>query len=190
MQHEDKINRFLRKLKQPNIISASTYNFLFTFGSGPGILYGQPTIHKTGPPLRPILAAYYTAAYNIAKFIVPLLEPFTHNSFSLPNSYALVDKLKFHLNTTTFLRSFGVQSLFTNIPLDETIDIICNTVFQNTDRFHNYPKTEFRALLNLAAKNPLFIFNKINYTQTEGCSMGSPIGGIFANFFLAHHEKK
>ena len=191
MQHEDKINRLLRKLKQQNIISTSTYNSLFTSGSGPGILYGLPKIHKTGTPLRPILAAYNTAAYKIAKFIVPLLEPYTHNSFSLPNSYALIDKLKeIQLNTTSFLCSFDVQSLFTNIPLDETIDIICNTVFQNTDRFHNFPKTEFRALLNLAAKNPLFIFNKINYTQTEGCSMGSPVGGIFANFFLAHHEKK
>ena len=66
---------------------------------------------------------------------------------------------------------------------DETIDIIGNTVFQNTDRFHNFLKTEFRALQNL------FIFNKINYTQTERCSMGSRIEGIFANFFLAHHEK-
>ena len=45
-----------------------------------------------------------------------------------------------------------VHSLFTNIPLGETTDIICNTVFQNTDRFHNFPKTDFRALLNLVAK--------------------------------------
>ena len=123
---------------------------------------------------------------------MPLLEPYIHNSFSLPNSYALLDKLKeIHLNTTSSLCSFDVQSLFTNIPLDKTIDIICNTVFQNTDRFHNFPKPEFRSLLNLAAKNLLFIFNKINYTQTEGSSMGLPKGGIFAKkFFLAHHEKK
>ena len=84
MQHEDKINKLIRKLKQQNIISTSTYNFLFTSDSGPGILYGLPKIHKTGTPLRPILAAYNTAAYKIAKFIVPLLESYTHNSFSFP----------------------------------------------------------------------------------------------------------
>ena len=190
MHHEDKIIRLLRKLKQQNIISTSTYNSLFTSGSEPGILYWLPKIHKTGTTLRLILANYNTAAQKTAKFILPLLEPYTHNSFTLPNSYILIDKLKqIHLNITSFLCSFEVQSLFTNIPLDETIDLICNTVFKNTDRFHNFPKTEFRALLNLATKNPLVIFNKTNYTQTEGCSVGSAVGGIFANFFLAHHEK-
>ena len=118
MQHEDKINRLLRKLKQQNIISASTYNSLFTSGSGPGILYGPPKIHKTSTNLGPILAAYNTAAFKIAKFIVPLLEPYTHNCFSLSNSYALFDKLKeIHLNTISFLCSFDVQSLCTNISL-------------------------------------------------------------------------
>ena len=145
MQQKDKINRLLRKCKQQNIISASTHNFLFTSDSGPGILYGLPKILKTSTPLRPILAAH-NAAYNIAKSLVPLLEPDTHNRFSLSNSYALRDTLKqIHISTTSFLCSFDVQSLFTNIPLDETIDMICNTVFQNTDRFHNFPKTGFRA---------------------------------------------
>ena len=153
MQHKDKINRLFRKLKQQNITSTSTYNSLITSGSGPGILYGLLKIHKTGIPLRPILTAYNTAAYKIAKFTVRLLEFYTHNSFSLSNSYALINKLKeIHLNTTSFLCSFDVRSLFTNIPLNEIIDVICNTMFQNTERFHNFPKTEFRALLKLAAK--------------------------------------
>ena len=182
---EDKINKLFRKSKQQNIISASTYNSLLISGSGPGILYGLLKIQKTVTLLfLPLIIL------QLSKFIVPLLEPYTHNSFSLFNSCALMKKLKeIHLNTTSFMCSLDVQSLFTNIPLDETIDIICNTVFQNTDRFHNFPKTEFRPLLNLAAKNPLIISNKINYTQTEGCCMGSHIGGIFSNFFLAHHEK-
>ena len=80
MQHEDKINRLFRKLKQQNIISASTFNSLFTTDSLPDILYGLLKIHKTGTTLRSILAATNTAAYKTAKFIVPLLEPYTHNS--------------------------------------------------------------------------------------------------------------
>ena len=145
MQHEDKFDSLLRKLKQQNIISASAYNSLFASCSGPGIIYGLPKIHKTGTPLRPILAAF-----KIVKFIVPLLEPYSHNSCSLSNSYVLMDKLKqIYLNSISFLCSIDVQTLFTNIPLDdETIDIICNTVFQNTDRFHNFSNPEFLALMN------------------------------------------
>ena len=93
MQREDRINKLLRKWKQQNIISASTYNSLFYSGSGPGILNGLPTICKTGTLLRPILAANNTAAYKITKFVVPLLEPYTHDSFSLFYFYALMDKL-------------------------------------------------------------------------------------------------
>ena len=84
LQHEDKINKLLRTFIQLNIISVCTYNSLFTSGSGPDILYGPPKIYKTDTPLRPILAAYNTAAHKIINFLVPLLEPSTPNKFSLP----------------------------------------------------------------------------------------------------------
>ena len=43
---EDKINNFLRKLKKLMLLSDETYKSLFVSGSGPGILYGLPKIHK------------------------------------------------------------------------------------------------------------------------------------------------
>ena len=58
---EDKINRFLNKLKKVNLITEPIYKHLFVSGSAPGILYGLPKVHKNGIPLRPILAAYNTA---------------------------------------------------------------------------------------------------------------------------------
>jgi hypothetical protein len=36
------------------------------------------------------------------------------------------------------MASFDVKSLFTNIPLDETISIIVNKCFYNTSRFHSW----------------------------------------------------
>ena len=56
---------------------------------------------------------------------------------------------------------FDIQSLFTNTALDETIGLICNTVLQSTDRFHNFPKTEFWVSLYLAAKNSSFQQRKL-----------------------------
>ena len=73
---EDKINNFLRKLKKLMLLSDETYKSLFVSGSGPGILYGLPKIHKpnfcTEFPFRPIFAAYNTASYKLAKFFVPI----------------------------------------------------------------------------------------------------------------------
>ena len=75
---EDKINNYLRKLKNLDLLSAETYKQLCSTGSGPGILYGLPKIHKpnfsTSFQFRPIFAAYNTAPYNLAKYFVPLLS--------------------------------------------------------------------------------------------------------------------
>ena len=68
---EDKINRFLSDMKKAGKITDSIYRHLYASGSSPGILYGLPKIHKPDVPLRPILAAYNTAMYNLAKFLIP-----------------------------------------------------------------------------------------------------------------------
>ena len=51
---EDKINRFLRKIKDLNIIDYRTFNELFVSGSSTGIIYGLPKIHKQNVPLIPL----------------------------------------------------------------------------------------------------------------------------------------
>ena len=43
---EDKINRFLPKIKNPNIFTADVYSKLRATGSSPGILYDLPKNHK------------------------------------------------------------------------------------------------------------------------------------------------
>ena len=50
------------------------------------------------------------------------------------------------------MASFDVTSLFTNIPLDETIEIIAQQLFHNSEIFHVFSRAEFIKLLNLAVK--------------------------------------
>ena len=40
------------------------------------------------------------------------------------------------------MSSLNVDSLCTNIPLDETIDICINQLFENTDTVEGFPKSE------------------------------------------------
>jgi hypothetical protein len=86
------------------------------------------------------------------------------------------------------MASFDVTSLFTNIPLDETIDIICNRLFCNAVRYHGLTQPELRKLLGFAVKNCHFLFNGVLYHQIDGVVMGSPLGPLFANIFLSFHE--
>ena len=52
--------------------------------------------------------------------------------------------------------SLDVDSLFTNIPLEETIDICTNMLFENMERVEGLSKIEFKELLSLATKKSCF----------------------------------
>ena len=83
-----------------------------------------------------------------------------------------------------------IESLFTNLPLDETIEICCRELYKNTNSVAGLHKKEFRKLMEFATKEMLFVFNGSYYQQIEGVAMGSPLGPILANIFLCYHEKE
>ena len=88
------------------------------------------------------------------------------------------------------MASLDVESLFTNIPLDKTIDNIINGLFLTTDKVHNFEREELKQLLTFAAYESFFIFDGEYYTQIDGAAMRSPLGPTLANVFLCHFEKK
>ena len=79
--------------------------------------------------------------------------------------------------------SLDVDSLFTNIPLDETIDICTNTIYSEQDVMQGINKEELQNLLSLATKESYFIFNDVLYKQKDGVAMDSPLGPTLANSF-------
>ena len=85
--------------------------------------------------------------------------------------------------------SLDVDSLFTNIPLEETIDICTNTLFENVEKVEALSKIEFKELLSLATKESYFIFNGQLYKQVDGVAMGSSLGPTLANAFVVHFGK-
>ena len=52
--------------------------------------------------------------------------------------------------------SLDVDCLFTNISLEETIDICTNTLFENMEKVEGLSKIEFKELLSLATKESYF----------------------------------
>ena len=80
------------------------------------------------------------------------------------------------------LVSYDVSSLFTNVPLDETTEILVNRAFSNNwyNTTHNLAltRTDLVDLLNVATKGQLFQFNGALYEQTDGVAMGSPLGPL------------
>ena len=95
-------------------------------------------------------------------------------------------------NKREILVSYDVSSLFTNVPLDETIEILVNRAFSNNwfNTTHNLAltRTDFVDLLNVATKDQLFQFNRALYEQTDGVAMGSLLGSLLADVFMSSIE--
>jgi len=109
------------------------------------------------------------------------------NTYCTKNSKEFVDQLK-----TTTLRpgdemvSFDVVSLFTKVPIPETINYIQRCLASNTTWKDKCTLTEESLLqmLLLCTQNNYFTWNNDIYKQIEGTPMGSPLSPILANLFL------
>jgi hypothetical protein len=187
---EDKLNRFIDELFKKGVIAENVRTQLKSTGSKFGIMYGLPKVHKQNLPLRPILSTVGTANYSLSKFLVSLLSPLSQNEFTIKDTFCFVNEITNLPNMGYTMASFDVVSLFTNIPIDETIEIILNKIFTNgvTDYF-GFDKNLLKKCLNLCTKDNVFIFNENLYNQKDGAPMGGCVSPTLANIFLAFHEQ-
>ena len=147
----------------------------------PGYLYGNVKIHKDGNPLRPIISQVPTPTYEVAKQINKLVTPYIPTTNTLKSSADFITVLRCN-EPNGILASLDVQSLFTNVPVVETADIILHYVYENHDLpAPRLPRTVLRELLLLCTKEAPFLSPSGQlYKQVDGVAMGSPLGVLFA----------
>ncbi|XP_057290203.1 uncharacterized protein LOC130612883 [Hydractinia symbiolongicarpus] len=168
---ERKITNIYKALLKSGGLSEANYNKFRPVGSKPGILYGLCKVHKKCingcPPFRPILSAIGIPVYKLAKFFVPVLSNVTKNEYTVHDSFSFAEDI-IQQDGSLYMASLDIDSLFTNIPLNETIEICTNLVFDQCDRCQGLTRSEFKSLLELATKESYFIFNDKIYQQIDG----------------------
>ena len=157
----------------------------------PGYLYGNVKTHKNGNPLRPIISQIPSPTYKIAKHLNALLSPYIPSQYRVQSS---TDFLRTVRSTTPegTIASLDVESLFTNVPVEETIQLICDRVYRddNTPTLA-IPEDALRSLLHLCTmKAPFTTHRGEMYTQVDGIAMGSPLGVLFADFYMGIVEER
>ena len=183
---QDYVFRYLRK---DDRVEKSTYDELYAVGSSPGKFYGLVKVHKDGYPVRPVVSMIDTPEYGLAKWLDGFIKPNIPSKYMLGSTDQFVDIIKdFPIYPNDKLVSFDVKSLYTNIPLKETVGIVADYLY--SDKAICTPplsKTIFKKILLLVTEGN-FIFNGDFYKQIDGLAMGGPLGPTLANFFLAHLE--
>ena len=171
---QSRLNRLLKTIKSN--VDTSTFSAINPRGAQPGKLYGTVKVHKEAFPIRPIIASYQTAEYNLAKYLNNFITPVIPSQFSVQKNSDLLSSLnEYSFTANSKLVSFDVESLFTNVPLEETIQLAANLVYDSTVNPHPpFPKATFIKLLQ-AATGGLFLFDKKFYRQIDGLAMGSPL---------------
>ena len=86
------------------------------------------------------------------------------------------------------MASFDVKSLFTNIPLQETIDLCVEKLFEDENYIDGLSKDSFREMLAVIMTESFILFDNKYCKQHDGVAKGSPLGSSFASIFLCVHE--
>ena len=113
---EVSLQRFLCKLKQKNFFNKTEYDKLYPSGSSLACIY-------------------------LASFLCGLLSPFVPNDYSCKGTFSFVSQIENENLSKNVLVSYDVTSLFTNIPLQETIDIAINLIVNHTPNLNVSKKT-------------------------------------------------
>ena len=135
-----------------------------------------------------------SAQQQLAKWLTSLLDPvlqlFSTNCIS--DSFTFVENLRnFQFPTSSpFLCSFDISSLFTNVPLQETIEICANALYDDDLVPLPFPRKIFIELMQTATSSVEFSFNDTMYRQTDDVAMRSLLGAALANIFVGYQETK
>ena len=98
------------------------------------------------------MSAIKTPSYNIAKHLVPILETITTNKFTIKNSCQFAKEV-IKQDSELLMASLDVESLFANIPLEETINISWDYLFGNEAKMNNFNRNDIEKPLRMALQN-------------------------------------
>ena len=192
--NENKIQRALRKIKSK--FTQQEYKRLYPTGSNAVRFYGNAILHKLATfvtvdqlLLRPIVWNIGTASYQIAKHLVKLLLPLSKNQYTINSTKSFMSFIK-HQKVPDGRKvvSFDVVSLFTNVPLDTTIEIILKRIYDNNEINTSITKKEMKELILLCTKGVHFTFDSKTYVQTNGVAMTSPLSPVLSGIFMVELE--
>ena len=157
---------------------SDVYEAVYPSRSQPAGRYGIPKMHKpqapnSTSPFRHMVFSIGTYNYSLAKYLSNLLQPHIPSTFITSDSFTFVKEINDISTQGTFMVSFDVESLFTNIPLEECSNL---AIKYNTEGNPGLKrsKDELKRLFEFATKGTHFLFNGTFYDQVDGVAMGSP----------------
>ena len=153
--------------------------------------YITPKIHKQTwtkfpniPPGRPIISDCGTESSKVAAYIDFYLNPIAQKapSYIRDSTDVIANLLEYqdiHTMSDILLFTWDVESLYTNIPVNEALNIVEMFLNQNSDV--KTPSDIILQLLYTQMFNNDFTYKGKNYIQHKGVAMGKTFAPSIAN---------
>ncbi|XP_066910788.1 uncharacterized protein [Clytia hemisphaerica] len=190
------IQRYLNTIKKREEINPDEYKEMRPKSAKPARAHGLPKTHKTFetvPKFRPIIDTTGSTHYKVGKYLTKLLQPLTINDYTLKDSFDTATKIrdipKELFDEGYVLVSFDVTSLFTNVPLQKTINVIIDRIYNKTQIETTLKKSTIKKLIKDTCTKTVFSCNDQLYEQIDGVSMGSSMGPLLANIIMTELEE-
>ena len=145
-------------------------------------------------PLRPIISSVGSVTHATAKELARIIKPLVGGSqHHVKNNMDFIQSIEgIQLKSDECMMSFDVESLFTSVPIEPSIEII-KKLLEDDKCLHLRTKmtvNQISCLLKFCLKTTYFTFQGKFFEQVKGATMGSPISPIVANFFMEDLEVK
>ncbi|KAJ1198333.1 hypothetical protein NDU88_002175 [Pleurodeles waltl] len=141
---------------------------------------------KIPPPGRPIVSGIGSVLEPLSQFcdflLQPLVKQFLTYLKDTTDILVLLETMPFD-KTTELLITLDVESLYTNIPQEATLDVICDQL-ERTRGGSRTPPEFILDLAHLALTRNFFELEKTFYLQIHGTSMGSTFAPSLACLYV------
>ena len=115
---------------------------------------------------RPIVSSIGTYNYNLIKLLTDMLDPAIPTEYCTKDSFSFCKEIQEVSSSNIFMISYDVCSLFTSIPLKETINMAVNLIF---DKYPDLKITrqELKDLFDCETSGIHFLFDDSYYDQID-----------------------
>ena len=145
--------------KDPNFLTEEIYTKIYPSGSQFARMYGLRQLHKLTsnnkvPLFRPIVSSIGTHNCKLPRYLSDVFTPLLPLEYCAKEIFIFLEELRQVRQSSKFMVSF--ESLFTNIPLDETTDIVVILILEKHPERHIF-KSDLKNCLFLLL-NRLILF--------------------------------
>ena len=125
--------------------------------------YSQPEIYKPGVPILPVVSYSASPLYRVKKYVAKILETYAKNENNNAKNFTTFPNYisNVPIEDEVIMVSFDFTSLYTNIPISDTLNKIKDYV-NNDDQFTRktaIPQDKFLDQVNLVLTTTWYTFN-------------------------------